>query len=136
MNAVKKTVQFSFTKIQESKAYRIQESRNPSKKESVIFFPTQNPRIQESSQKDSSIFFDSESKNPGKKDSEIFLHSDSENPRIMGSKNTGIQPKKKMFLLKIQESRHPAKKDSAISLYSESKNPRLVGIQESRNQAT
>ena len=57
----------------ESKAYRIQESRNPSKKESVIFFPTQNPRIQESSQKDSAIFFDSESKNPGKKDGEIFL---------------------------------------------------------------
>ena len=115
------------------------------------FFPTQNPRIQESSQKDSAIFL---TQNPRIQAKKTVKFSYTQIPRIQGlwdpriqessqkrkcfyskSKNPGIQPKRQRIFFD-SESKNPAKKDSAISLYSESKNPRLVGIQESRNQAT
>ena len=69
------------------------------------FFPTQNPRIQESSQKDSAIFFDSKSKNPVKKESAIFFL------RIQESK-----------AYRVQESRNPAKQDKVIFT---TQNPRI-----------
>ena len=139
---------FLLLKIRESKAYRIQESRNPAKKDSVIFSysESKNPGIQPKRQ---CGFFDSESKNPVKKTEQVSFNK---NLRIKGLQNPRIQESSQkrqcdFFLLRIQESRNPAKKTVQFFLtqnpriqtkktvkFSYTQNPRIHGLWDPRIQ--